>query len=95
MQARLINQLKWLLQICKPTCFLILFSIFGVTCEWGNLDYFQPLLNEHPVPKSYNNIKISTYIFGIYWNINSRPSAEKDKLAAISQNKHRSHGLKS
>ena len=62
MQARLINQLKWLSQISKPTWFFIFFLIIGVTCEWRNLDYFQPLQNEHPVPKSYNNVKISTNI---------------------------------
>ena len=94
MQARLINQLKWLLQICKPTCFLILFSIFGVTCEWGNLDYFQPLLNEHPVPKSYNNVKISTNIFGIFWKINSRHGDEKDKLQRLAKTNTEATGLK-
>ena len=62
MQARLINQLKWLSQIGKPTWFFIFFSIIGGTCVWRNLDYFLPLYNEHPVPKSYNNVKISTNI---------------------------------
>ena len=58
-----------------------------------DLDYFQPLQNEHPVPKSYNNIKISTNIFGIYWNINSRQSAEKDKLERLAKTNIQATGL--
>ena len=93
MQARLINQLKWLSQICKPTWFFIFFSIIGGTCVWRNLDYFQPLPNEHPVPKSYNNVKISTNIFGIFWKINSRQGDEKDKLQRLAKTNIQATGL--
>ena len=56
-------------------------KLFSATSKWT------------PCTNSYNNVKISTNIFGIFWKINSRQGDEKDKLERLAKTNIQATGL--